>query len=121
MMVAKPGKVIVSAALPVAPDGLMGKAPKASGSDEAWSSPQTPDPFSGMDWVPPAALSVTFRVPELGTSPDDGVNVTVIVQAASGASVAGARGQLSPALKSPPAATELRASGAVPVFVSVTS
>ena len=73
-----------------------------------------------LDWVPPGALSVTFSVDELGTSPDDGVNVTVIVHAASGASVAGARGQLSLALKSPPAATELRASGAIPVFVSVT-
>ncbi len=120
-IVAGPGKVSVSTAVAVAPDGLMAEAPKASGSDEACICPQAPEPLSGIVCEPPGTLSVRVRVPVLGTSPDEGVNFTVIVQALLMASVAGARGQLSTSPKSPVAVTELSSSGAVPVLVKVTS
>src|SRR5689334_11946647 len=119
-IVAGPGKASVSVALAVTPPGLMGAAPNASGSDEPTNWPHAPEPLNAIDCVPPGALSATVSVPALGTSPDEGVKLTVIVHVPLIAIVVGARGQLSVVAKSPPAPIELTASGAVPVFVRVT-
>jgi hypothetical protein len=82
-----------------------------------------PVPVSGTVCGLPLALSVTVKVPERGPVAV-GVNVTLIVQFAFAASVAGLIGQaLVPVLvwaKSPEAAIKLIVRGLVPVFVSVT-
>src|SRR5258706_10916037 len=117
-MVGKSGIVIVSVEFAVGPEGLMGDVPKSMLDCSGLTSPHCPVPASCTVWVP--ALSVTISVPEAAPLPDDGVNVTLIVQLPSDASVAGERGQLSVVPKSPPETIDVMPSVALPLLVRMT-
>jgi len=76
-------------------------------------------PVSATVWGLPAASSVMVKVP-VRVPAAVGVKVTLIVQFALAANVAGSVPHVFVSAKSPDAAIEMIVRGAVPVFVSVT-
>src|SRR5580704_5846291 len=91
--------------LPVSDDGAV-----------TWKS--HPFPVSGIVCGLPVALSMTVSVPVRAPTAV-GANVTLIVQVAAAARVAGATGQLFVCAKSPEPAIALIVKGPVPELVSV--
>jgi len=111
-----PSGVMVTLKVPVVPDFTV----TVAGAPTVKSQPV---PVNGTVCVPDPASSVTVSVPERAPTAV-GANVTLIVQFAPDAKVAGLIGQAPvPVLvsaKSPEAAIELIVKGPVPVFVNVT-
>jgi len=94
--------------------------PKLKLAGEAVAVGETPVPVKETVCGLPAALSVMVRKPGR-VPPVEGVKVTLIVQFAPAAIVAGATGQLLVCAKSPVMAIELMTRGAVPELVTVTA
>jgi len=107
-----PSGVMVTLKLPVAPFLTVTVAGAVTVKSQ-------PVPASGAVWGLPPALSVTVNVPVRAPTAV-GANVTLIVQFALAASVAGNAPQLFVSAKSPEAAIVFIVRAAVPVFVSVT-